>query len=65
MLHIVTDEAKVFVTKVNLTTLNVKFQERAPILLCIEVYRPEELLYLKKKLDKKEGSLISQKMKSN
>lgn len=41
MLHIVTDEAKVFVTK-----------ERAPILLCIEVYRPEELLYLKKKNDK-------------
>lgn len=33
VLHIVTDEAKVFQTK-----------ERAPILLCIEAYRPEELI---------------------
>eukprot|EP00347_Sterkiella_histriomuscorum_P016779 403351884 len=33
ILHIVTDEAKVFQTK-----------ERAPLLLCLEAYRPEELL---------------------
>lgn len=32
-MHIVTDEAKVFQTK-----------ERAPLLLCLEAYRPEELL---------------------
>jgi hypothetical protein len=32
VLHIVPEEARIFVTK-----------ERAPMLICIEVYRPEEI----------------------
>ena len=32
VLHIVADEARIFVTK-----------ERAPMLICLEVYRPEEI----------------------
>lgn len=38
VLHIAVEEAKVFQTK-----------ERAPLLLCIEVYRPDEL---KNEIDK-------------
>lgn len=35
-MHIVVEEAKVFQTK-----------ERAPLLLCLEAFRPEELLFMK------------------
>jgi len=35
VLHIAADEARIFVTK-----------ERAPLMLCIECYRPEELVLL-------------------
>ena len=49
VLHIVTDEAKVFQTK-----------ERAPLLLCIECFRPEEMMFLKP-----ERSLKSKQSKIN
>ena len=53
ILHIVADEAKVFITKVNFFIyVDETQQERAPILLCIEAYRPEELLYLQKEEQK-------------
>jgi hypothetical protein len=46
ILHIVTDEAKIFQTK-----------ERAPLLLCMEAYRPEEMLLLRQQQQKQALSL--------
>ena len=49
-MHIVAEEAKIFQTK-----------ERAPLLLCLEAYRPEELMLLKKKRKKDKKRKIETK----
>jgi hypothetical protein len=47
VLHIAVEEAKVFQTK-----------ERAPLLLCIEVFRPEELTLIRDAKKKKNGAPV-------
>jgi len=50
VLHIAADEARIFVTK-----------ERAPLMLCLECYRPEELQLLGNREEKRISSSFSSK----